>query len=159
MDAYEQALSATEQRRMAIQAEADRLLAEAKEEADALKRAARDEAAQRVDDARLAAERVRKESERELMAATARREAVTAQLTNVRQMLAALGAGPLLDALGEDDGAPAAITESVTFEEDAEAAETDEVDDQAEAADDEEAAEATESEVAEDEAVEAENAQ
>jgi len=35
-------------------------------------------------------------------AATARREAVTAQLTNVRQMIAALGAGPLLDVIGED---------------------------------------------------------
>lgn len=159
MDAYEQALSATEQRRMAIQAEADRLLAEAKEEAEGLKRAAREEAAQRVDDARLAAERVRKESERELMAATARREAVTAQLTNVRQMLAALGAGPLLDALGEDDEAPAAITESVDFEADAEDVETDEADDPAVDTDEAEDTEATEVDPVEEEADEVENAQ
>ncbi len=106
MAAYEQALSAAEERHAAIQAEADRLLNEARQSAESIVRAAREEAAEKVDDARLAAERVRKESERELLAATARREAVTAQLTNVRQMLAALGAGPLLDAIGEDGIVP-----------------------------------------------------
>jgi DivIVA domain-containing protein len=102
MGAYEQALSAAEQRHAAMQAESDRLLTEARESGEAIVRMAREEANQKLDDARLAAERVRKESERELLAATARREAVTAQLTNVRQMLAALGAGPLLDVIGED---------------------------------------------------------
>jgi cell division septum initiation protein DivIVA len=109
MSAYEQALTAAEQRHSAMRAESDRMLAEAKEDAQTMLRAAREDAAQKLDDARLAAERVRKESERELLAATARREAVTAQLTNVRQMIAALGAGPLLDVMGDDDDLPSGV--------------------------------------------------
>lgn len=39
----------------------------------------------------MAALKIRRESERELQAATGRREAINAQLANVRQMLATLG--------------------------------------------------------------------
>jgi len=157
MGAYEQALSAAEQRHAAMQAESDRLLSDARESGESILRVARDEANQKLDDARLAAERVRKESERELLAATARREAVTAQLTNVRQMLAALGAGPLLDVIGEDSLelqgsvalSEAAFEEPVEaaaeeLEDESAAAEVDETDDDEtendEAAEDDEAA-------------------
>lgn len=54
-------------------------------------RAAHDEAAATVSAARTQAEKVRRESDRELQAATSRRDAITAQLANVRQMLATLG--------------------------------------------------------------------
>jgi cell division septum initiation protein DivIVA len=122
MSAYEQALTAAEQRHSAMRAESDRMLAEAKQDAQAMLRAAREDAAQKLDDSRLAAERVRKESERELLAATARREAVTAQLTNVRQMIAALGAGPLLDVMGEDDDEPSGIVPASVKQAEAESA-------------------------------------
>ncbi len=51
------------------------------------------------------AERIRAESERELAAATQRRDSINAQLTNVRQMLATLSGSPAmpLDLLGEED--------------------------------------------------------
>ena len=46
-------------------------------------------------DAKARADRIRAESERELAAATQRRDSINAQLTNVRQMLSTLsGAGP-----------------------------------------------------------------
>jgi hypothetical protein len=44
-----------------------------------------------VSEAKTKAERIRGDSERELAAATARRDSINAQLSNVRQMLAALG--------------------------------------------------------------------
>ena len=72
-------------------------------------RAARPEAAALVASAKEQAERVRRDSERELSAATARRDSITAQLSNVRNMLATLG-GPAavtaLDAAADAD-APA----------------------------------------------------
>lgn len=103
MESYQQAISAAEQRHVEIRAESDQMLATAKQDTEMMLRSAREEAAQKLDDARLAADRVRTESERELLAATARREAVTAQLTNVRQMIAALGTGTLLDGMVIDD--------------------------------------------------------
>ena len=44
-----------------------------------------------VSEAKTKAERIRGDSERELAAATQRRDSINAQLSNVRQMLAALG--------------------------------------------------------------------
>jgi hypothetical protein len=43
---------------------------------------------------------MREESERELAATTAQRDSITAQLGNVRQMLATLGGGGLMESLG-----------------------------------------------------------
>jgi hypothetical protein len=54
---------------------------------------AQDQAATIVRDARAAAERVRTDSERELSAATQRRDSINSQLVNVRQMLATLSGG------------------------------------------------------------------
>ena len=68
-----------------------------------------------VSEAKTKADRIRSDSERELAAATQRRDSINAQLSNVRQMLAALGgvaaASPLaLDepAAGQSKPAPAA---------------------------------------------------
>src|SRR5690606_38904633 len=46
--------------------------------------------------ARELAERIRRDSERELTAVTAQRDAITAQLGNVRTMLASVGGGSVL---------------------------------------------------------------
>ncbi|PZQ44419.1 MAG: hypothetical protein DI570_28475, partial [Phenylobacterium zucineum] len=103
MQANEQAIAMAQERQAAIEAEADRTLAEAKAQAEAHLKAAREEAAQHVDSARLSAEKIRRESERELQAATSRRDAITAQLTNVRQMLATLGGAAIVNPLAEPE--------------------------------------------------------
>jgi len=66
---------------------------------------ARQEAARIVGDAKATAERVRTDSERELAAASQRRDSINAQLTNVRQMLATLTgtAAMPLAAFGADE--------------------------------------------------------
>jgi DivIVA domain-containing protein len=60
-----------------------------------------------VAEARTKAERIRGDSERELAAATQRRDSINAQLSNVRQMLAALGGAAAGNALDLVD--PAAV--------------------------------------------------
>lgn len=111
MAANEQAIARSLERQAAIEAEADRTLAEAKAQAEAHVRAAREEAGQHVDAARLAAEKIRRESERELQAATSRRDAITAQLTNVRQMLATLGGAAIVNPLADPEPADAPAEE------------------------------------------------
>jgi DivIVA domain-containing protein len=118
MQTNEQAIALAQERQAAIEAEADRTLTEAKAQAEAHLKSARDEAAQHVDSARLAAEKIRRESERELQAATSRRDAITAQLTNVRQMLATLGGAAIVNPLAEPDvPAEAAAAEDTTTDE------------------------------------------
>jgi len=51
------------------------------------------------------ADRIRSESDRELAAATQRRDAINAQLTNVRQMLATLS-GTSGNQVADDEPAP-----------------------------------------------------
>ncbi|HBX79892.1 MAG TPA: cellulose-binding protein, partial [Propionibacteriaceae bacterium] len=70
-------------------------------EAAAALKASREEAASLVEQARATADRIRRDSERELAAATSRRDAITAQLTNVRQMLGTLGGGAAAVQLAE----------------------------------------------------------
>ena len=67
--------------------------------------AARQEAARLVSDAKATAERIRTDSERELAAASQRRDSINAQLSNVRQMLATLTgtAAMPLTAFGADE--------------------------------------------------------
>ena len=91
MTANEAATARAEERQAAIEAEAERIRIAAEAQAEAIVRAAQDEAAATVSAARTQAEKVRRESDRELQAATSRRDAITAQLANVRQMLATLG--------------------------------------------------------------------
>jgi cell division septum initiation protein DivIVA len=79
----------------AAEAQARRTVVEAEERADTI-----------VREARATAERVRNDSERELAAATQRRDSINAQLTNVRQMLATLSGsatGFIVDPIPDDD--------------------------------------------------------
>jgi DivIVA domain-containing protein len=63
-----------------------------------------------VADAKTKAERIRSDSERELTAATHRRDSINAQLSNVRQMLSALGGVAIVNPL--DPAEPAAAPRS-----------------------------------------------
>lgn len=74
-------------------AEAARVATQSREQAEAIVREAQTSASTLLADAKRRAEGIRQNSERELAAATARRDSITAQLANVRQMLATLG-GP-----------------------------------------------------------------
>jgi DivIVA domain-containing protein len=78
---------------------------EAQREAARLVEEARQEALRIVGDAKATAERVRSDSERELAAASQRRDSINAQLANVRQMLATLTgtAAMPLTAFGDAD--------------------------------------------------------
>ncbi len=92
--------------------EVDKQRADAEVQARRLLEDAEGRAAAMVAQAQAHADRIRTESERELTAATQRRDSINAQLSNVRQMLATLsGAAPsgLLFGLPEEDKpAPAA---------------------------------------------------
>lgn len=103
MQAHEATVAAAQERHALADAEADRIRAEHKAQSEALLKAAREEAAAHVDSARQAADKIRRETERELQAATSRRDAITAQLTNVRQMLATLGGTTIGIPFGETD--------------------------------------------------------
>lgn len=74
--------------RTRLDAEATR--AQAAKESGRLAEDARESAAQIVSEAKATAERIRSDSERELAAATQRRDSINSQLANVRQMLATL---------------------------------------------------------------------
>lgn len=106
MAANEAALARAEERHAGIEADAERLRTAAEAQAEATRKAADDEAASLMQHARQAAEKIRKESERELLAATSRRDAITAQLTNVRQMLATLGGAAIVNPLGDEEPIP-----------------------------------------------------
>ena len=71
-----------EREQAAAEKEARRTLSSANEQAESILR-----------DARATAERIRLDSERELTAATQRRDSINAQLVNLRQMLATLSGG------------------------------------------------------------------
>ncbi|MGQ7297158.1 DivIVA domain-containing protein [Quadrisphaera sp. KR29] len=102
---------------------AERLVAQARDRADAVERevaarteellaSAREEAAALVEQAREHADQVRAQSQREVAAAAERRDSINAQLANVRQMLATLSGGAGAPAgsvpvTGLEDGAAA----------------------------------------------------
>lgn len=90
MEQVERRLDEATQTLEGARAEAQQAEATAKAEAGTLVRAAEEQAASIVEDARTRAARMRAESDRELAAATQRRDAINAQLGNVRQMLATL---------------------------------------------------------------------
>ena len=102
MAANELAIGRAQERQVALEMEGDRALAEAKMQAESTIKSAREEAIQHVEAARLGALKIRRESERELQAATGRRDAINAQLATVRQMLATLG-GTVASPLAEID--------------------------------------------------------
>lgn len=121
----EQAIARLRERHDNLELEAESLLAGAKDQADATLKAAREEAVQHIASARASAVKIRRESERELQAAVARRDAINAQLANVRQMLATLDntSSSLSSRLAEGEGEGDGVGEGV-----AEVAETDIVD-------------------------------
>ncbi len=92
---HEQTLSSVQTQAEQLARESQTAHQEARTAANATLETANEEAALMVQQAREQADRIRRDSERELAAATARRDSINAQLTNVRQMLATLG-GPAL---------------------------------------------------------------
>jgi cell division septum initiation protein DivIVA len=102
MSGHEQALVQAQERAAALSAESEKTHATAKAESTKLLESARAEAEALVAEARDKAERVRRDSERELTAATARRDSITAQLSNVRQMLATLGGASMVEGLVDE---------------------------------------------------------
>ena len=105
----EQQLAAVTDRAAQVQREADRSRSEAERLAQQQLADANRQAQEIVAAAKDKSERIRAESERELAAATQRRDSINAQLTNVRQMLATLSGSPTmpLDLLADDDAAAA----------------------------------------------------
>jgi DivIVA domain-containing protein len=91
--ANEHAIATLAERQAGLQAEAESVAERARAEADAILRAAREEADQQMAAAHAGAARVRMDSERELQAIQARRDAINAQLATVRQLLANLDLG------------------------------------------------------------------
>ncbi|MDT4926753.1 MAG: hypothetical protein QOG01_4466 [Pseudonocardiales bacterium] len=86
----EKELESARNRVAKLRAEGDQLQAETARRAAQQQADAERKAEQIIADAMERADRIRAESERELSAATQRRNAINAQLTNVRQMLATL---------------------------------------------------------------------
>lgn len=112
LSTHEQSLAEIQARAAALQSESETAHAEARSTADATLEAARSEAASLVQAAREQADRIRHDSERELAAATARRDSINSQLANVRQMLATLGGAALAQQVVPEPApsAPAAPT-------------------------------------------------
>src|SRR5690606_18639967 len=113
---HDQKLAAAEERLAAIEKEAEERKADSEREAQQLLDGARAEAERLVREARETAEKIKRESDRELAAAASQREAITAQLSNVRQMLATIGGGVSGAALSALVQEPAAATEPAEAE-------------------------------------------
>ena len=103
MKAQDEAMQRAEEALYAIQEEAERYKAEAQEQAEATIRDANSQGSEILKQAKASAERIRRESEREVQAASARRDAITLQLSNVRQMLATMGVAPQLTDMDEPE--------------------------------------------------------
>ena len=93
MSQREDQLRAADENLRASENEALRIVSDAGSQAEAMRAKAEREAEELVGEARAKAERIRRDSERELAAVSQRRDSITAQLSNVRQMLATLGGG------------------------------------------------------------------
>lgn len=110
MAGHESSIAAAEEKLSARKAEAVKVVEDATNEARAARETAEAHAASLVETARANAERVRRDSERELAALASRRDSITGQLANVRQMLATLGGASLAQvdaALTPAEGTPA----------------------------------------------------
>lgn len=86
--------AAAQKEQESAEAQARRTVVEAEERADTI-----------IREAKAAADRIRSDSDRELAAATQRRDSINAQLTNVRQMLATLSGsatGFIVDPIADD---------------------------------------------------------
>lgn len=111
LTAQEEALRRTQDRVLTLTTEADRERQSAAQESVQRMASAKAEAQGLLESARAQAERIRQDSERELAAATARRDSITSQLSNVRNMLGTFGVSTA--------GAMAAELSQVAFDEQA----------------------------------------
>jgi cell division septum initiation protein DivIVA len=107
MEEVEQRLGEARQTLETARAEAEQTEADARRRADELVRGAEERATAIVGEAESTASRLRAESDRELAAANQRREAINAQLGNVRQMLASLSGS--VTTSGASPGRPADV--------------------------------------------------
>ena len=114
MNQREDQLRAADENLRSSENEAQRVISDASSQAESLRSKAQREAEELVTEARTKAERLRRDSERELAAVSQRRDSITAQLSNVRQMLATLGGGAaaMLDPEPVPAAAPSAEVES-----------------------------------------------
>lgn len=103
LKANESQLSVVEHRSEQLRLEAEKLRADADRKSKRLMEEAQRQAEEIVAEARNTAERVRGESDRELSAATQRRDSINSQLTNVRQMLATLTGASLPNPFSDTD--------------------------------------------------------
>jgi hypothetical protein len=101
MKANENQLSVVSHRAEQLRLEAEKLRADAERKSTRTLDEAQRQADELVAEAKATADRIRSESERELSAATQRRDSINAQLTNVRQMLATLTGATLPNPLGD----------------------------------------------------------
>ncbi len=101
MAAQDEALRRAQDRVATLTTEADRERQDAAEETAQRLAAAKQEAHDLLESARTQAERIRRDSDRELAAAMARRDSITSQLSNVRNMLATFGVSTGGGALAE----------------------------------------------------------
>lgn len=122
---HERALTVASEKLSEVEEEAARVQRDARAEGDAERERATAEATQLLDNARIHAERIRRDSERELAALASRRDSITEQLANVRQMLATLGGGAA-QALAEGAADPQPVfSEKATVADDRVAVEDD----------------------------------
>jgi cell division septum initiation protein DivIVA len=104
LKANEQQLSAVSHRAEQLRLEAEKLRADADRKSKRTLDEAQRQADEIIAEAKASAERIRGESQRELSAATQRRDSINSQLTNVRQMLATLTGASLPNPFGADEG-------------------------------------------------------
>lgn len=89
----ERELAETVARTDQLRAEAEKMRSDAERRSQEMLQAAQRESAELVNEARAQADRTRRESERELSSLSKRRDAITDQLRNVREMLSTLTGG------------------------------------------------------------------
>jgi DivIVA domain-containing protein len=105
--AAEQQLAAIQQRSEQIRTDSERAHQEATSKTTHQLEQASAQAQTLVAEAKTKADRIRDDSERVLAAATQRRDSINAQLTNVRQMLATLSGGAMINPSELADAGPA----------------------------------------------------
>ncbi len=109
LSANEESLSSVQSRASQLAHESQAAHHEARSAASSTIESAKEEAALLVQQARAQADRIRRDSERELAAATSRRDSINAQLSNVRQMLATLGRSALAEHVAYPDEADTGV--------------------------------------------------
>jgi DivIVA domain-containing protein len=105
--AAEQQLAAIQQRAEQTRTDSEKAGQEAASKSARQLEQARAQAQTLVAEAKTKAERIRDDSERVLTAATQRRDSINAQLTNVRQMLATLSGGAMVNPSEQAESEPA----------------------------------------------------